>query len=217
METWQLVIIITTVVAATAAFVWNAVRLSHHHHPPAEKPNEKKKSPVGTQAQVYKDVEEDVEHIFNEDFRAELRNRGRLHFEKIIGENAMFLQQDLRLTTSQLNEYMKQEITRTLQEEFSKYEESITDAKQLAIESIEKTRAAIEQQRQILGEQLEKEVKAEKERLIARFDKNVAEIINHYVVAAIGDQIDLEDQLEYILGDLEANKQAIVEDIKNGA
>jgi len=41
-----------------------------------------------------------------------LRNRGRLHFEKIIGENAMFLQQDLRLTTSQLNEYMKAEITK---------------------------------------------------------------------------------------------------------
>src|SRR5215469_5665510 len=55
-----------------------------------------------------------AEHIFDDKFREELRNRGRLHFEKIIGENAMFLQQDLRLTTSQLNDYMKQEITRTL-------------------------------------------------------------------------------------------------------
>src|ERR1700746_1446718 len=69
----------------------------------------------------------DVEHIFNDEFREELRNRGRLHFEKIIGENAMFLQQDLRLTTSQLNEYMKAEITRKLREEFDKYEQSIMD------------------------------------------------------------------------------------------
>jgi hypothetical protein len=83
-------------------------------------------------------AERDVEHIFNDDFREELRNRGRLHFEKIIGENAMFLQQDLRLTTSQLNEYMKNEITQKLQDEFAKYEESITDAKQLAIDSINK-------------------------------------------------------------------------------
>ena len=37
-----------------------------------------------------------AEHIFDDQFREELRNRGRLHFEKIIGENAMFLQQDLR-------------------------------------------------------------------------------------------------------------------------
>lgn len=159
----------------------------------------------------------DVEHIFNDEFREELRNRGRLHFEKIIGENAMFLQQDLRLTTSQLNDYMKQEITRTLKEEFGKYEQSITDAKQLAIDSISKTQKAIEEQRQILGEQLDKQVAAEKASLIERFEKNMAEIVNHYVLAAIGDQIDLSDQLEYILSDLEANKQAIIEDIKNGA
>ena len=76
-----------------------------------------------------------------------------MHFEKIIGDNAMFLQQDLRLTTSQLNEYMKTEITRKLQEEFTKYEESITDAKELAVESITKTQTLIEQQRQVMGQQ----------------------------------------------------------------
>ena len=40
------------------------------------------------------------------------------------------------------------------------------------------------------------------------------EIVNHYVLAAIGNQIDLNDQLEYILGELEANKKAIIEDIR---
>src|SRR3990167_1880853 len=98
------------------------------------------------QPQTIKSAKEDVEHIFNDEFREELRNRGRLHFEKIIGENAMFLQQDLRLTTSQVNDYMKQEITKTLKEAFSKYEQSINDAKQLAIDSIAKTQKAIEEQ-----------------------------------------------------------------------
>jgi translation initiation factor 6 (eIF-6) len=36
------------------------------------------------------------------------------------------------------------------------------------------------------------------------------------VLAAIGNQIDLNDQLEYILGELEANKKAILEDVVNG-
>src|SRR6185369_18052038 len=89
-------------------------------------------------------AENDVEHIFNEEFREELRNRGRLHFEKILGENAMFLQQDLRLTTSQLNEYMKGEISRELKEAFANYEGAIDDAKQLAVESIEKTKTTID-------------------------------------------------------------------------
>lgn len=159
----------------------------------------------------------DVEHIFNDEFREELRNRGRLHFEKIIGENAMFLQQDLRLTTSQLNEYMKQEITRTLKEEFSKYEESINDAKQLAIDSIEKTQATIEQQRQLMTQQLAEQLSAEKSRVIARFESHMADVVNHYIMTAIGNQIDLTDQLEFILNDLQDNKDAIIEDIKNGA
>lgn len=164
-----------------------------------------------------KAAEEDVEHIFNEEFREELRNRGRLHFEKILGENAMFLQQDLRLTTSQLNDYMKEEISKELKEAFTNYESAIGDAKQLAVESIEKTKAAIDEQRQQMGDQLEKEIAEEKARRIKLFEENMAQVINHYVLASVGNQIDLNDQLEYILSELETHKQAIVEDITNGA
>jgi hypothetical protein len=45
----------------------------------------------------------------------------------------------------------------------------------------------------------------------------MTEVVNHYLVAAIGEEIDLTDQLEYIIANLEANKKAIVEDIVNGA
>ena len=157
-----------------------------------------------------------VEHIFNEEFREELRNRGRLHFEKVIGENAMFLQQDLRQTTSQLNDYMRAEITRTLQDEFKKYEQSISDAKQLALDSIDKTISTIEQQRQLLQTQLLAQSEAQKARIIAAFEDQMATIVNHYVLRAIGNQIDLTNQLEYILAELEANKAAIAEDVKRG-
>jgi hypothetical protein len=201
----QLVLVLGSLAAATASFIWMAIRVGNTHT------KAKNKGDLPAQA------EEDVEHIFNNEFREELRNRGRLHFEKIIGENAMFLQQDLRLTTSQLNEYMKAEITNKLREEFAKYEESITDAKQLAIESINKTQQALEQQRQVMSQQLVDELAKEKERVIQRFEANMADIVNHYVLAAIGDQIDLNDQLEYILADLEANKAAIIQDIKDGA
>jgi hypothetical protein len=52
---------------------------------------------------------------------------------------------------------------------------------------------------------------------VAGFEKNMADIVNHYVLAAIGNQIDLNDQLEYIIGELQTNKDAILEDIKNGS
>lgn len=207
MTIWWLALTIGSLLAVTFAFIWVAVRLGKSGAPRGKN---------GTQ-DIEKAAEEDVEHIFNDTFREELRNRGRLHFEKIISENAMFLQQDLRLTTSQLNEYMKDEITRNLKEEFAKYEQSINDAKQLAIDSIQKTNSAIEEQRQLLGQQVQQQIVAEKQQLVERFEQNMTEIINHYVLAAIGDQIDLSDQLEYILADLEANREAIVEDVLHGA
>jgi hypothetical protein len=205
-EWWPLTILIV-LLACIAAFTWVALKLQH--------------MPGGIlkgskDAESYTGLaEKDVEHIFNDEFRQELRNRGRLHFEKIIGENAMFLQQDLRLTTSQLNEYMKKEITHKLQEEFAKYEQSITDAKQLAVDSIQKTNDAVDEQRKLLSVQVQKEFADEKAHLIKQFEVNMADIINHYVMAAIGNQIDLSDQLEYILTDLESNKQAILKDINN--
>ncbi len=208
MNSWALALILGSLASTTLAFLWVVSRLSG---------TGRKKSKHKNAKDVMTDrAEEDVEHIFNNEFREELRNRGRLHFEKIIGENAMFLQQDLRLTTSQLNEYMKAEITRTLQEEFAKYEESITDAKQLAIDSISKTQEAIEQQRQVMIQQIKLEADKERALLIKRFEDNMADIINHYVLAAIGDQIDMNDQLEFILNDLKANKDAIIADISGG-
>lgn len=206
MDIYSLVAILVGIATFSFALIWLVLRVNQGA--------DAKKAAEGS---YFDQAEGDVEHIFNDEFREELRNRGRLHFEKIIGENAMFLQQDLRLTTSQLNEFMKDEITKKLQEEFSKYEESITDAKKLAVDSITKTQEAIEEQRQTMGQQLTNEIDAEKKRMLKRFEENIGDIVNHYVLAAIGDQIDLNDQLDYIISDIESHKDVIIQDLTDGA
>lgn len=205
MTIWWLLLILVTIWGVGLGFIWLAVKVNSTI------------KPKQSLADLEDSAKEDVEHIFNEEFRQELRNRGRLHFEKILGENAMFLQQDLRLTTSQLNDYMKGEISKELKEAFANYQSAITDAKQLAVESIEKTKTAIDEERKGLIAKLEQEVAEERDRRIQQFDARMAQIVNHYVLAAIGNQIDLNDQLEYILSEMEANKQAILEDIRNGS
>ena len=45
----------------------------------------------------------------------------------------------------------------------------------------------------------------------------MADIINHYILAAIGNEIDLTAQLDYIFQYLEENKEDIIEDIKSGS
>jgi hypothetical protein len=199
--------------AGLVGFILTLVYFLAHRHAAGKASKASKTTTTKTVEEV---SDKEVDHIFDDEFREELRNRGRLHFEKIIGENAMFLQQDLRLTTSQLNEYMKTEITRKLQEEFRKYEQSIVDAKQLAVDSIEKTNAAVEEQRTLLNEQLQKQFAEEKAHLVNRFESDMARVVNHYVLEAVGDQIDLSDQLGFILSELEANKKEIIQDIANG-
>lgn len=210
MNTGGLILVVGSLLSAAAAFIWLVTRLKSGPSIAGGK------AAAPASQLLDQAAKEDVDHIFNNEFREELRNRGRLHFEKVIGENAMFLQQDLRQTTSQLNDYMRVEITRTLQVEFKKYEQSITDAKQLALESIEKTVATIEQQRKFLETQMQTQSEAQKAQVIARFETEMAGIVNHYILRAIGNQIDLSDQLEYILSELEANKAAILEDVKRG-
>lgn len=210
MTTWWLIAVVAVLACNVIAVIWLAMRSSRAKRA-ANKPGR------AVDESLEQAAKQDVERIFNDEFRQELRNRGRLHFEKIISENAMFLQQDLRLTTSQVNEYMKSEITSKLKEEFSKYEESIMDAKNLALAALGKTNDSIEEQRKVLSREVEESLRVEKAHLLKQFETNMAEIVNHYVLAAIGNQIDLNDQLEYILGELEANKQAIIEDIQNGA
>src|SRR5208282_4258767 len=118
MTIWELVLILGFILAAGSGFLYIALKPSA---------NTQKKKPGLESFQA--GAEQDVEHIFNAEFREELRNRGRLHFEKILGENAMFLQQDLRLTTSQLNDYMKEEISKDLKNSFDNYQNAISDAK----------------------------------------------------------------------------------------
>ena len=193
-----LVLAISSVVAG---FAWIATKINSITQETAE------------QEDFINQAEGDVERIFNDEFREELKNRGRLHFEQIINENAMFLKQDLQLTASQLNEFMQDSIKRVLKEEFAKYEESIDNAKQLAIESIEKTQQVLEDQRKQMGVQLAEEVAIEKKRLVEKFDKNMQQVVNYYLLEAVGNEIDLADQMEFVFRQLEDNKQALTEDI----
>lgn len=217
-------IIIIGIVIVTIFLIWRLWRPHLSRQPKPAKDTQRQDqqptmpaaAPPPIRTEVMDRASTEVEHIFNDEFREELRNRGRLHFEKIIGENAMFLQQDLRETTTQLNEYMRTEIIKTLQDEFKKYEQSISDAKQLALDSIGKTVATIDQQRHFLEAELQAQSEAQKARIIQQFEGEMASIVNHYILRAIGNQIDLSDQLEYILAEMEQNKAAIIEDVKHG-
>lgn len=158
-------------------------------------------------------MQDDVYHIFSKEFHEELRNKARLDFQKVISENAMFLQQDLRLTTSEINEYLKKEVSGKLEEEFAAYQQSIKDVQQAAVESLNKTVAAAQEQQLALTQKMKQDTEAEKAQIIAQFEANMAEIVSHYVQKTVGDQIDLKDQLPFILREMQAQQEAMRKDM----
>lgn len=157
----------------------------------------------------------EVNAISQAALQQELHTEGHEEIQKVVDENAAFIEQDVRRTTSELNGYMQQEITRTLNDELNKYGESADQVNKIALDAIAGTQAALEQQRQQLNEQLAQQVASEKERILTRFEDNMTEVVSHYVTAAIGNQIDVKDQLEFIIGELKENKQAIIEDLRS--
>lgn len=165
------------------------------------------------QASYEKMMQENMLHIFSKEFHEELRNKARLDFQKVINENAMFLQQDLRLTTAELNEFMKKEASQKLQEQFKAYEESIKAVEQMAVEAINNTVHSAQDQQVAMTKKLQEEVTARKTQMIVNFEQNMTDIVSHYVQQTVGDQVDLNEQLPVILKEMEANKEAMKKDM----
>jgi hypothetical protein len=210
MTVWWLAFILGSLAAVFFGFIWIIVALGRLQ--PGGKGGKKS---VDDLNKAYTDIaEEDATHLFNKEFREELRNRGRLRFEKIIDENAMFLKQDLDMTISQLNDYMKKEISAKLDTEFAAYAKAMQEAQEMALDSLKKTTTEVEQQRIAFGEALQKDVADQKAALLKVYVENMAKVTEHYVLQSLGDQLDLKSQLPYIIAQMEANKEDIMEDMR---
>ncbi len=201
----EFVVLIAVIVAATLAFVWMALGIR------------KVKLATGAYQNRIDAVQKEAEKVFTDEFREELKNRGRLYFEKIINENAMFLKQDLGLTASQLNEYMQTSLRKVLNEEFDKYKLSIQDAKEAALGAITKTQTAMDQQREAMQKELKTQLEQEKQRRIAKLDEHLVRVANQYILDVLANEVDLGSQGEYIFAALQTRKNEIIKDFEDGS
>jgi len=207
MTIWWLAVVLGSLAACFAGFVWVIMTLRGLQ-------GGHRKGTIGERNKYTDAAEEETSHLFNKEFREELRNHGRLRFESIIEENAMFLQQDLRLTTSQLNEYMKQQIATKLDTEFEAYTKAMQDLQELAKHSLQQAAGEVEQQRAMFTKTLEDDVAKHKAAILQVYQENMAEVVEHYVSQALGEQFDLKTQLPFIIKKMEANKADIIKDMQ---
>lgn len=233
---------------------------------------------------------DEIEHLFDDAFREELKERGRLYFERVINENAALFKQDLDATVAHINTELRQHVARQLDDQFAQinkvntelrehvakqfddqfadYSKTVKEAQTLALDAVTRSSEALEQQHKQLSVSLEKSV-ANQDALIANaveenkshieemkaaqaaaieslkhsaqaldeqrqqlsallekgivdqqalfietFEKNMAQIIEHYLLEALGNQYDMKAQLPAIIKQMEESKQSIAEDMK---
>jgi dsDNA-binding SOS-regulon protein len=155
-----------------------------------------------------------AEQAFNQDFREELRNSGRLHFENIVVDNAKLLNQSLGTTINQLNKQTQEVLNAKLAAEIEAYGQAMRAATASIEGSIQSTTATLEQQQVALTEALKKNVATREETLVKAYENNMAQIVEHYLLETLGGHFDLKTQLPSIIAQMEANKQAMIEDMR---
>jgi DNA anti-recombination protein RmuC len=195
----QTILLITwagSVLAILLAFIWVAVRLGP-----------KGRSQFG--GHKNKDGE-----LFDDDFRAKLRQRGIARFEHTLDQHAVFLQQDLRRISDEVGEHIKDQATAILKEEFSDQKQSVAAASQHMSQAFAKMDQAISDYQKTMTEQLHKELLAEKQRRLERFSDNMADVITQHVQQTLSSHMEVGEQVQFIIKNMEDNKTAILEDIK---
>lgn len=92
--------------------------------------------------------------------------------------------------------------------------ESMKNAQNTAVQSLNNTVLALQEQQQQFNAVLQKNLAYQETLLVNAFEENMARIIEHYLLGALGDQFDLKAQLPSIIKQMESSKQTMVDDMK---
>ena len=104
-------------------------------------------------------------------------------------------------------------ITKVINESQSRVA-AMGDAQTKALEWLNQSIVALSEQQQQLTGLMQKSIETQQAMVVQLFEDNMAQVVEHYLLTALGDQYDLKAQLPSIIKQMEANKQAIAEDMK---
>ncbi len=91
---------------------------------------------------------------------------------------------------------------------------AMKDAQNTALQWLNYTAQEMQTLQKQITESLEKNVAAQEKAIVENFENNMAQVVEHYLLGALSDQYDLKAQVPAIIKQLEANKQAIMDDMK---
>lgn len=92
--------------------------------------------------------------------------------------------------------------------------EATRNTQAVMLENLTRTTHALESQYQQLSQLLDNSITQQKAMVAEVINENMARIVEHYLIGALGEQSNLREQLPSILQQMEQHKQAMVDDMK---
>lgn len=123
-------------------------------------------------------------------------------------QQAEHLEQDLRHTIDQ----QKSSLDEIYHENLARVRE-VSAAQAETMNQLTASASALEQKHQEMAQFLDKTVADQKAMMAQTVDDNMARIVEHYIIGALGEQSELRTQLPAILQQMEQHKEDMVDDI----
>lgn len=157
-------------------------------------------------ATVFQDSKTQVANIQSE--QTKILEQLRLSEEKTRRE-AEELSKELRETVTE----QAKKLQTVYDENMSSVEET-RDKQSSMLDTLTRTTKELEEQHQQLSELLDKSIAEQKAMVTEIINENMARIVEHYLVGALGEQSNIREQIPSILERMEENKQAMMDDMK---
>ena len=148
---------------------------------------------------------------------AELELKLKTAYEAEISKSTTVFATDLMATSARLSEQVSRLTTQVIEEELGAYQSTLEELRKVAGGTMDQIRASVETQRVELRKNMEADVALERERLMAKFEVKMGDIVAGYISESLGGGIDIGSQMSYIVTSLEAHKEDIKKDLTNGA
>lgn len=91
---------------------------------------------------------------------------------------------------------------------------AMSDAQSTALQWLQHTAESLQAQEEQIETAIHDNIDKEKALLMRSYEENMAIVIEHYLLGALGDQYDLKAQLPAIIKQMEEQKQAITDDMR---
>ena len=149
--------------------------------------------------------------------REKMLATARAHYETVLSQSMRDLQRDLEGTTAHLHSQLEKVSGEVVSDEMKKYRASLVTLLDHTVTVSNDAQKAVTDHRDELRSKLAEEIAAEKQQLVERIDTKLADAVSSFLVDALGHNVDLGAQTNYLIATLDEHKQELKEGIKDEA